>query len=72
MMQLILSCVPEEESRAALTVGRAMAKLDEDRQPRGRYADFFPHPRAGAGGPNLSRARLRRTYRDMTIRKIRG
>lgn len=69
--ETILSCVPEEESQAALTVGRALAKLDETGN---RVSDMliFSRIRALGTAGRLIIVRDGATYRDMTIRKIGG
>ena len=70
--EIILSCVPEEEkSRAALTVGRALAKLDE---AGNRVSDMliFSRVRALGAAGRLTVVQDGATYRDMVIRKNRG
>ena len=70
--EIILSCVPEEEkSRAALTVGRALAKLDE---AGNRVSDMliFSRVRALGAAGKLEIVQDGATYRDITIRKIGG
>lgn len=67
----ILSCVPEEESRAAMTVGRAMAKLDETGNRVGDMLIFSRVRALGAAG-RLTVVQDGATYRDMVIRKNRG
>lgn len=69
--ETILSCVPEAESHAALTVGRAIAKLDEGGN---RVSDMliFSRVRALGAAGRLEIVQDGTTYRDMTIRKIGG
>lgn len=69
--EIILSCVPEEKSRAALTVGRALAKLDETGN---RVSDMliFSRVRALGAAGRLTVVQDGATYRDMVIRKNRG
>lgn len=69
--ETILSCVPEEESRAAMTVGKALAKLAETGN---RVSDMliFSRIRALGTAGQLEIVQDGATYRDMTIRKIRG
>lgn len=67
----ILSCVPEEDNVAALTVGRAIAKLDEGGN---RVSDMliFSRIRALGAAGRLTIVQDGATYRDMVIRKIGG
>lgn len=69
--ETILSCVPEEESHAALTIGRAIAKLDKTGN---RVSDMliFSRIRALGAAGRLEILQDGATYRDMTIRKIGG
>ena len=69
--ETILSCVPEEESPAALTIGRAIAKLDKTGN---RVSDMliFSRIRALGAAGRLEILQDGATYRDMTIRKIGG
>lgn len=69
--ETILSCVPEEESHAALAIGRALARLDEGGN---RVSDMlvFSRIRALGAAGRLEIVQNGATYRDMTIRKIRG
>lgn len=69
--ETILSCVPEEESHAALTIGRAIAKLDKSGN---RISDMliFSRVRALGAAGKLEIVQDGLTYRDMTIRKIGG
>ena len=69
--EIILSCVPEEESRAAMTVGKALVKLGET----GNWVSdmlIFSRIRALGAAGRLEIVQDGATYRDMTIRKIRG
>lgn len=69
--ETILSCVPEEESHAALTVGRALCKLSET----GNWVSdmlIFSRIRALGAGGRLEIVQDGATYREMTIRKIGG
>ena len=68
---IILSCVPEGENVAALTVGRAIAKLDKTGNRVGDMQIFSRIHALGTAG-KLTIVRDGATYRDMTIRKIRG
>lgn len=68
---IILSCVPEGESVAALTVGRAIAKLDKTGNRVGDMQIFSRIRALGAAG-KLIIVRDGATYRDMTIRQIGG
>lgn len=67
----ILSCVPEGDNVAALTVGRAIAKLDEGGN---RVSDMliFSRIRALGAAGRLTIVQDGATYRDMVIRKIGG
>lgn len=69
--EIILSCVPEEENRAALTVGRAIAKLDETGN---RVSDMliFSRVRALGAAGRITIVKDGATYRDMIIRKNGG
>lgn len=66
---VILSCVPEEEDCAALTVGRSIIALDKTGN---RVSDMlvFARIRALGAAGRLAVVRDGATYRDMTIRKI--
>ena len=66
---VILSCVPEEEDCAALTVGRSIIALDKTGN---RVSDMlvFARIRALGAAGRLAVVRDDATYRDMTIRKI--
>ena len=68
---IILSCVPEGENVAALTVGRAIAKLDKTGNRVGDM-QIFSRIRALSTAEKLIIVRDGATYRDMVIRKIRG
>ena len=68
---IILSCVPEEDHAAALTVGRAIAKLDKTGNRVGDM-QIFSRIRALGTAEKLTIVRDGATYRDMVIRKIRG
>ena len=68
---IILSCVPEGENVAALTVGRAIAKLDKTGNRVGDM-QIFSRIRALGTAEKLTIVRDGATYRDMIIRKIRG
>lgn len=68
---MILSCVPEGENVAALTVGRAIAKLDKTGNRVGDMQIFSRIHALGTAG-KLTIVRDGATYRDMVIRKIRG
>lgn len=67
--ETILSCVPEEESQAALTVGRSIIALDKTGN---RVSDMlvFSRIRALGAAGRLEVVRDGATYRDMTIRQI--
>lgn len=69
--EIILSCVPEEESAAANTVGRALGKLDETGN---RVSDMliFARVRALGAAGRITIVKDGATYRDMIIRKNRG
>ena len=71
MMKPFCPCVPEEESHAALTIGRAIAKLDKSGN---RVSDMliFSRVRALGAAGKLEIVQDGATYRDMTIRKIGG
>lgn len=64
----ILSCVPAEESSAALTVGRAIAKLDETGNRVGDMLIFF-RIRALAQAGQIVIVHDAPNYRDLTIYK---
>lgn len=66
---IILSCVPEGENVAALTVGRAIAALDKIGNRVGDMQIFSRIRALGAAG-RLEVVRDGATYRDMTIRQI--
>ena len=68
---IIFSCVPEGENVAALTVGRAIAKLDKTGNRVGDM-QIFSRIRALGTAEKLIIVRDGATYRDMVIRKIRG
>lgn len=70
--EMILSCVPEGESRAALTIGRTLVKLDQ--QTGNRVSDMliFSRIRALGAAGRIEIVQDGATYRDMTIRKIGG
>ena len=67
--ETILSCVPEDESQAALTVGRSIIALDKTGN---RVSDMlvFSRIRALGAAGRLEVVRDGATYRDMTIRQI--
>ena len=67
--EIILSCVPEDESQAALTVGRSIIALDKTGN---RVSDMlvFSRIRALGAAGRLEVVRDGATYRDMTIRQI--
>ena len=62
----ILSCVPAEESSAALTVGRAIAKLDETGNRVGDML-IFSRIRALAQAGQIVIVHDAPNYRDLTI-----
>lgn len=68
---IILSCVPAGESRAAQTVGRSIIALDKTGN---RVSDMlvFSRIRALGAAGRLEVVRNGATYRDMTVRKIGG
>lgn len=70
--EIILSCVPEEKSRAALTVGRALGKLDLETGNRVSDMLIFSRVRALGAAGRLTVVQDGATYRDMVIRKNRG
>lgn len=70
--EIILSCVPEEESVAANTVGRALGKLDLETGNRVSDMLIFSRVRALGAAGRLTVVQDGATYRDMVIRKNRG
>lgn len=69
--QAILSCVPEEESVAAITVGRALAYIDREMGNRIGDMQIFARIRALGAAGRLVIVQSGANYREMTIRKIR-
>ena len=68
---IILSCVPAGESRAAQTVDRSIIALDKTGNRVGDMLIFSRIRALGAAG-RLEVVRNGATYRDMTVRKIGG